>query len=353
MNTLIKLLAVLLITPMIFYSCSPKIIQSNVQKVYYPEIEDSAKIQFLATFNSSTDIEAKQSAFNKSIIGEVDQVKIKKPYGVDYFEGKIFVCDLGIGGIVEIDLKSNKFNQIVPRGPGKLDVPLNISIDELGTIYIVDISLQKILVYDKDFNFISSFGKGELKSPTDIAIINNKIWVTDIVSHTVKVFDKKTNELLFSFPDTVEGNEDWLYKPSNISASKKYIYVTDVGDGGIKKFSIKGDFISKVGSFGKAYGQFVRPKGNAVDKEDNLYVVDGSFQNVQMFNDKNQLLMYFGGPTNTSGGMYLPTGISISYDTELFKKYVDLDKFDLKYLIFQINQFGNHKVNVYGRVEHK
>ena len=122
---------------------------------------------------------------------------------------------------------------------------------------------------------------------------------------------------------------------------------------GVKIFSLKGDFISKVGSFGKAYGQFVRPKGNAVDEEENLYVVDGSFQNVQIFNNENQLLMGFGGPTNTYGGMYLPTDVSISYDIELFKKYVDTTKFDLKYLIFQINQFGNHKVNVYGRVEHK
>lgn len=335
----------------LFNACSPKI-ATKIPTVFYPESEDSAKLQFLKTFNYSTDIEGKQTSFNKALIGDVEASSIKKPYGVDYYKGKIYVCDLGIEGIVEIDLVSNKFTPINPKGSGKLDMPLNISIDEEGNKYIIDISLRKVLVYDENFNYMLSFGKGELGSPTDIAIGKDKIWVTDISKHNISAFDRKTKKLLFSFPETVEGNDDWLYKPSSIDVSEDKIYVTDAGDGGIKVFSKKGEFIKKIGSFGKQLGQFLRPKGIALDKEENLYAVDGALQNVQIFNSDGKLLLFFGGATNTYGGMYLPTAVAVSYDIELFKKYVD-PRYELKYLIFQINQYGNHKVNVYGRIEPK
>lgn len=94
-------------------------------------------------------------------------------------------------------------------------------------------------------------------------------------------------------------------------------------------------------------------KGIAVDKENNLYVVDAGFENVQIFNNKGQLLMFFGGSYKGPGDMWLPAKVIIDYDNlNYFQKYVH-ESFDLKYLIFVTNQYGPSKINIYGFVETK
>ena len=99
--------------------------------------------------------------------------------------------------------------------------------------------------------------------------------------------------------------------------------------------------------------QMVRPKGIAVDRESNLYVVDAGIENTQIFNKEGKLLMYFGGTYEGPGGMWLPAKITIDYyNMKYFQKYVDPD-FVLKYLILVTNQFGPDKLNVYGRVDPK
>ena len=81
------------------------------------------------------------------------------------------------------------------------------------------------------------------------------------------------------------------------------IYVTDFGNPGIKIFTMEGKYISTVGSLGRRFGQFVRPKGIAVDRDLNLYVVDSAFENVQIFNKEGDLLMFFGGTYKGLGDM--------------------------------------------------
>jgi DNA-binding beta-propeller fold protein YncE len=126
-----------------------------------------------------------------------------------------------------------------------------------------------------------------------------------------------------------------------------------MGSGSVKVYSHEGKYIRSVGSFGTVLGHFVRPKGIDIDQEGNIYVVDATFQNVQIFDKNGNLLLFFGGnETGKQGDMYLPADIAISYETEKFQQYVDPD-YDLQYVIFVMNQFGPYKLSVYGRVERK
>ncbi|MBL4746223.1 MAG: hypothetical protein JKY08_07620 [Flavobacteriaceae bacterium] len=354
MNYFYKILLLIFISSII--SCAPikKIADNTSPKIFYPNIQDSARIQFLTHFSYATDIRKKQSSFSKSITGENQDFEIRKPYGVEYKNNKIYVNDIGIGGLVIIDLKNETFNSFVPRGNGSLQMPLNSFIDQEENVYIADIEKNIVKKYNKGGNYIASFGRAENKGPSDVTILNNKIWVCDSKGNKITVYEEGTNKFLYQFPkeDVRPGNEAWLYMATNIILNEKSIYVSDMGSGSIKEYSHEGDFIRSIGSFGKNLGQFVRPKGIAIDKEENLFVVDGSFSNVQLFNKEGQLLLYFGGATGDKGGMYLPTTISISYDTANFEQYVD-PKYNLKYLIFVANQYGPYKINIYGRVELK
>ncbi|MFZ4550091.1 MAG: hypothetical protein ACOYN4_21765, partial [Bacteroidales bacterium] len=119
----------------------------------------------------------------------------------------------------------------------------------------------------------------------------------------------------------------------------------------IKIFSYEGEFIRSVGSYGQGIGQFSRPKGIAVDRDSNLYVVDAGFENTQIFSSEGKLLMFFGGNYKGPGDMWLPAKVTLDYDNlKYFEKFVD-PSFNLKYLVFVSNQFGPDKISIYGAVE--
>ncbi len=334
-------------------SCSERLhptVDNN--PVFYPSAPDTARIQFLTSISNSEDIEGKQSMFTTYIAGPKEVKPIKKPMGLHIQGGKIFICDPAVGGLEIIDLDNMSFNYFNPGGRGTINVPRNCFVDDEGTLFVCDLKRNEIVVFNKDLEFVNSFGDKKF-IPNDIFVTGDTIFASDPVNHRINVYSKSSQQLFFTFPEAKPGDEGYLYNPINICMEGDRIYVTDFGEFKIKIFDLNGEFLSSVGSYGKYSGQFVRPKGIAVDREQNLFVTDAGFENVQIFNKENQLLLFFGGPYRGPGDMYLPVDVTIDYKhLSYFEKYVD-PAFSLKYLIFVCNQFGPDKISVYGRIEPK
>ena len=321
--------------------------------VIYPSPPDTARIQFLTSISNSLDITGKRSAFGRFILGEFKELSIVKPYGITIHNGKVYICDTGLDAIEIIDLQKNTFEYFIPAGRGQLMKPVNCHVDEKGFLYVADGNRRQVVIFNAEGGFVHSIGEAEDFKPTDVFVKGDKIWVANFINNKIHVYNKDSFELLFTLPESKSGNEDFLYSPSNIFVTDDKLYVSDFGDFKIKIYTLDGEFISSVGSYGDKIGQFVRPKGIAVDKESNLYVVDAGFENTQIFNKYGNLLMFFGGPYQKPGDMWLPAKVTIDYDNlEYFQEYVD-DSFELKYLIFVTNQYGPDKINVYGHVEPK
>lgn len=337
-------------------SCSKRIYPENEkpQITFYPPPPDTARIQFLTRFSNSFDVTGGQNKFKAFIAGEEKPLPIIKPYGITIKNDKIYICDASTEGIEIIDLSKNSFEYFAPSAQGKLRLPFNCFVDDNRTLYVADVERQQVVIYNADLEFIGKIDGGNDFRPSDVIINRDKIYVTDPKNNRINVYDKNTRNILFSFPEETEvGSEYWLYNPQNIYYQGGKIYVTDLGDPKVKIFNTSGQYISSIGSLGNSLGQFTRPKGIAVDNDQNVFVVDAAFQNVQIFNNQGQLLMFFGGPYKKPGDMYLPAKVTIDYDhLEYFEKYVDPD-FELKYLIFVTNQYGPDKVTVYGRIESK
>ena len=69
------------------------------------------------------------------------------------------------------------------------------------------------------------------------------------------------------------------------------------------------------GQAGDRPGDMARPRGIAVDAETGvIYVVDGAYEVVQMFNLDAEILMFFGGPGAGPGQLSLPSGIALRGD---------------------------------------
>jgi len=322
--------------------------------VIYPSPPDTTRIQYLTSLSISTDIKGKQSAINKFIFGEEAPKPVIKPFGITTSGSKIYLCDTGIGGLVIINPSDKNFEYFVPSGKGKLQLPLNASIDENGFIFVADGNRRQIVVFNNELNYVSEFGEStETFKPTDVNVKGDKVFVVSVKDQKIFVYEKTTWKRLNSFPSVEEGDDGYLYQPTNIVVDGGFVYVSDIGDNKVKVFSTGGEYIRSVGGYGTYAGQFMRPKGVAVDNESNLYVVDAAFENAQIFNSKGNVLMSFGGPYRSHGDMWLPVDISVSYSgLEFYSRFVD-SSFNLKYLIFVTNQYGPDKISVYGFVEIK
>lgn len=64
---------------------------------------------------------------------------------------------------------------------------------------------------------------------------------------------------------------------------------------------------------GSGLGSFSRPRAIATDAEGNIYVTDGAFNNVQIFNPRGELLMPLGrlSPQPGPGRYSLIAGVAV------------------------------------------
>lgn len=345
-------------------ACGPKQVESPIAVeeepvVVYPAPPDTPRVQFLARYSGAKDIEAEGGgSFLDAIVGndprdDPNQI-IYKPYGVSIARGVFYTCDTMMQGVVILDVAGKEVAVLRPdEGEGVLLKPINCFADpQDGSLYVADVGREAVLVFDSTLTYRGSIGEGDdMARPVDVQVVGDEVWVADQFGHQVVAFDRITWERLGKIPNAAPDDPEGVRQPTNIWVTEDEVYVSDFGAFQVKVYTKDGEFVRKVGEYGKGYGYFLRPKGIAVDREGILYVVDAGFHNVQMFNEQGEVLMFFGGPTDTPGSMYLPAKVIVDYENlDLFRDYVD-PSLEMKHLIIVTNQYGANKINVYARVE--
>ncbi|NOX97084.1 MAG: hypothetical protein GXO98_03280 [Nitrospirae bacterium] len=323
--------------------------KEEVKPIFYPLPPDVPRIQFLTSFSGSQDIKEKKSRFASFIIGKDEEdLPIVKPYGLAIRGNKIYICDTALNTIIIIDMEKKSFRYFAPDGKGRLEEPINISVDKDGTKYVSDVLRGVVVIFNAANKFSGVLAKEGGMKPTDVAIGKERIYVTDLKSNKVRVWDKAKKKFLFAIP--VENTKEAkLYSPVNIALDKEgNLYVSDMGAFRVQKYDREGKFIRSFGSLGDAPGQFARPKGIALDKEDRLYVVDAAAQLVQIFDPEGKLLLFFGESQEEKFILNLPAKIRINYSLLPYFQHFAAPSFELQYLIFVTSQYGSHKVSVFG-----
>jgi len=316
--------------------------------VFYPPLPNPPHIQYLTTFSAAKDIKEARSAFVTFILGKDpgDEMTVNKPYGVAFSHGKLFVVDTRGPGYVIFDLEQKQFKFVPGSGNGKMQKPINITVDEDGTRYITDVGKNQVLAFDREDRFLRAYGVIDQFRPGDVVIVGDRLYVSDLKHQNIQVLDKQSGDLLFRFGERSKGNE--LMWPTNMTVGDGHLYVTDTGNFRIQEYTLDGTFVRNYGTIGTSLGQFARPKGIALDREGRMYVVDAAFENVQIFDPEGRVLLFFGGPGSRPENINLPTAVVIDYENaSLFQKYAD-PKFTLEYVIAVASQFGRSKVNVFG-----
>lgn len=320
------------------------------EAVFYPLPPDPPRIQYLATFSGARDLGASRGGLADFLLGDTNRGdELTRPYGAGIFEGKIYVADSRAPGLAIFDLVSKRYSVVAGSGKGRMERPINVTVDADGTKYVTDLGRNQVLVYDRNERFVTAFGAKDEFKPVDTAVVGERLYVVDIEHHEVRVLDKRSGKSLFKFGRSGPAAHH-LHQPTNLAVGPEGdIYVVETGNFRVARFKPDGTLVRTYGEAGQGPGQFARPKGIALDRAGRLYVGDAAFQNVQVFNNSGRMLMAFGQPPEGSpGALNLPAGVAIDYDNvALFRSYAD-PKFALEYLILVVSQFGPNKVDVFG-----
>ncbi len=341
-----------MLSALVLMSCAVQD-KKTVDTVFYPELPQQPRLQFLVSITSEDDIGKKQSEFELFLLGELPPLKkIERPYDIGAAKNRIYISDRTHRKIIFMDLENKSFDYIEDRKGGSLREPAGIWVTENDYKYVADFARKQIVVFDNNNKYINAYGgKDILDKPLDVAVYENNIYVVDFNKHQVIVFDKESGDVIRTIGE--EGDaEGSFYKPTHVTVDREgNVVVNDSFNFRIQRFNPEGELINVIGYHGDTIGGFARPKGISVDNDNYLYVVDAAFENTQIFDAKTgDVLLAFGrfGQGVVPGSMYLPNGITIDYENvDFFRKYADKD-FKLKYLVYVGNMLGSNKLNVYG-----
>ena len=320
--------------------------------LFFPDPPAPPRFQYLYRFQGEEEIRPR-SRFEEFVVGETRSRRFGKPYGVFYRDGKIYVCDPGLGALIILDLDRREFRPVFNRGEGMLAKPIGVAVADDGIIYVADSKREQIVRFGPDEKYIGAWsGRGDFR-PAGLAIRGDQLYVADVRGHYVHVLDRHTGEVLRSIGGPrPQGMEDappgYLVAPTNVAVDDGgNLYVADSIQGRVLHYDPEGRFLGFIGRLGNTVGSFARPRGVAIDQGHRLLVVDAAFENVQLFDDQGRTLMFFGGPGPQPGQMWLPSGIFANAPVhDFFKPFID-ERFVAESLVIVANQYGPANISVY------
>ena len=242
---------------------------------------------------------------------------LKKPAGIAVSGDNIYVCDTSLDRVA-IFSRSGGFRESFGEGGSgnkQLSNPSGIFVYQ-GVIYVADYGNDRIQVFSPNGVYLQSIGttgQGEslLKSPTDVAVDNRgNVYAVDGDSRQIKIYRQNGSYL---------GQISGPVKPYSLAMADDGIYVTDVDNYNITKYSFKGEKLFSFGTLGSGRVQFKEIWGIAADPFGKVYAVDREKNSVQVIATEkgsgSDLPLNVAPPTSVRWNKNLPFGVGkIAYD---------------------------------------
>lgn len=200
----------------------------------------------------------------------------------------------------------------LPEGWSFLDVG-GISIDSQDRVYILNRSAHPVMVFDREGNFLTSWGEGLFKRAHGSGVgSDGSIYCTDDKNHTVRKFTPEGKLLMtlgnedrpsdngyvqewfdffWSLTTIARGSEPFN-RPTGVAvADSGNIYVADgYGNARVHKFTADGKLLLSWGEPGYAPGHFRLPHNIAVDKKERVWITDRENSRIQIFDSNGKFL---------------------------------------------------------------
>jgi DNA-binding beta-propeller fold protein YncE len=175
-----------------------------------------------------------------------------------------------------------------------------VATDSRDRVYVFTRGEHPVIVFDRDGNFLSSWGEGRFNRAHGIFIgPDDAIYCTDDLDHTIRKFTPD-GKLLLTLGTSGRASDTGIegidyrtirrpgppfHRPTNLAlAADGSMYATDgYGNCRVHKFAPDGRLLFSWGQPGSGPGQFNLPHGIALDREGLVYVADRENSRVQVF----------------------------------------------------------------------
>lgn len=170
-----------------------------------------------------------------------------------------------------------------------------VACDSQGRVYVYSRSEHPLIRFDRDGNFIDTWGDGILVDAHGIYIDDeDNVFCTEREDHCVRKFNKH-GELVMTIgtpgqPSTNDG--DPFNLPTDLVVTRTGdLYISDgYGNARVHHYDAEGNHIKSWGAWGSGPGQFELSHCVRIDRHDRLWVCDRTNDRIQLFDlDGNYL----------------------------------------------------------------
>lgn len=210
-------------------------------------------------------------------------------------EGRIFVGNSNFHCVSLFDA-SGEFIQtignLITRNavtPGEFYNPTDLLVNEEGYLFVSDVQMNTVQVFDPDFEPIYAIEEGfsapqglSLTTDQNLVVANSRNQTLSIIDIS-SVADESTSEINV-FP--LEGR--W---PVGVAVSEDdNMYVGMTGQDEVHVISPDGEPLHVFGGTGTEPGQMISPQGVCLDGEGNVYVAETTNGRIQKFTPEGELI---------------------------------------------------------------
>lgn len=180
-----------------------------------------------------------------------------------------------------------QYGQPTPGVPESLSSfwgPRGIAVDARGNVLIADTGNKRIVIFDKDGNYITEFGSagfdpGQFDEPVGVAVApDGTVYVTDTWNQRVQAFTP-SDDGKFYFPTLQWDVNGWFgqsldNKPFIAAGADGHVFVTDPEGYRVIEFTAEGQFVRTWGDFGNGPAEIGLAAGITVDQLGFVWVTD-------------------------------------------------------------------------------
>jgi tripartite motif-containing protein 71 len=205
--------------------------------------------------------------------------------------------------------------------------PHGVALDKDNNIYVTDQLHFRVVVFDKNGNYLRQFGKkgkekGHFDAPMGIDVgEDGKIYVCDRIKMTLMIFNNEGRII----------KEIRAPYPLNVEVEGDKIFLTTAGSIGVFDRK-KEQLIQFWGQKGREVGEFDFPQGLDVDREGNVYVSDSNNTRIIKLDKKGEVVWIAGRPPrgtlDPDRPIGLPFGLVLDEKNHLF--VVDSFHYEIK-----------------------
>ena len=201
--------------------------------------------------------------------------------------GRIFVCSR-LSNKISLFQSSGEYIKTILNSvysgefSESLEKPRGISLNDQGNLIVCDSENACLRFISPEGNILKTVRKRGLLMPFDCVFYEDKIFVSDLDAHFIKVFDS-TGKFLYEFGGygTGDGN---FNRPAGLVVDKTgHLLVCSTGNHRVQVFTLDGKFVSKFGGYGNEMGQLGRPTNLCVLRSGHIVVCELDNNRLQVF----------------------------------------------------------------------